>query len=713
MKPDPKKTEAIANWPPPRDVHELRSFLGMANTLLRFTPMFADHAASLTDLLKGSPAKNAPLHWTDQNRRDFGRLKKILISAPNVLLIPDPDREIILHTDWSKKAIGGWVGQEVDGEIRPIAYESRKLRSAERNYSPYDGELLALVHCLRIFRPYVHGQKVTVATDQKALSWLLDQKTMNSRQYRWLRDIQSICPTLRWIKGSENTVADALSRRPQDQDFGVQVNVLDDFPRPDEFYEDVKEQTARDPNLQSIISSIKGEKRPSRYSFNDGLLWFENSRLVLPESLRLPVLHDHHDSPTAAHPSRVITYDLIARHYHWPRMEKDVRKYVASCEACQRNKDSTQRPAGLLQPLPIPDRPWSSVSMDFITHLPKTTDGFDALTVFVDRLTKMVHLCPGRITDDAPTVVKQFLDTIFRAHGLPTQIISDRDARFTSRFWQSLMGLLRIDLGMSTAFHPQTDGQTERMNRTIEQVLRIYVDYKQDNWVDYLSLVEFALNNHRSSSTGQSPFFLNSGLHPLLPRYHGQTATNPAALTARETLDANLTLAKDLIRLAQDRQREHANQRRRELEFLPDDMVLLDSEHITLDNQQGRPSQKLAQRFIGPFRVLERIGAVAYRLELPATMRIHSTFHVSRLKAYVDPVSFSPARPHDYRPPPIQVDGADEYEIECLVDKRIRRGRTQYLAHWLGYPSSDDTWMDIRDLQHARDLITDYDTAHP
>src|SRR5215469_16943190 len=145
--------------------------------------------------------------------------------------------------------------------------------------------------------------------------------------------------------------------------------------------------------------------------------------------------------------------------------------------------------------------------MDFITRLPRTPSGFDAITVFVDRLTKMIHLCPGKTTDSAPDVAHQFLSTVFKLHGLPSQIISDRDSRFTGHFWKALMSLLKVQLGMSTAFHPQTDGQTERANRTIEQILRIYIDYRQKDWDQLLPLVEFSMNNYRSSSTGASPFF--------------------------------------------------------------------------------------------------------------------------------------------------------------------------------------------------------------
>ena len=206
---DPARLQAIETWPVPKDTTELRSFLGMANTLIRFTPNFAAHAASLTDLLRGAPAKKEPLRWTAEHQNAFDTLKNTLAS-PKTLFLPINDFPITLHTDWSLLAIGGWISQEVDGVERPISFESRKLRAAERNYSPYDGELLALIHCLRIFRPYLHGRKVIVKSDQKALKWLLTQKVLNKCQHRWLDLLLDLDLELQWIPESENQVADAL-----------------------------------------------------------------------------------------------------------------------------------------------------------------------------------------------------------------------------------------------------------------------------------------------------------------------------------------------------------------------------------------------------------------------------------------------------------------------------------------------------------------------
>jgi len=251
---DPKRIAAVQSWPPPRDVSELRGFLGLANTLLRFTPMFATHAAPLTDLLKGSPGKKDLLNWQPLHQTAFEALKATL-SSPETLHMPDPSLPIILHSDWSLNAIGGWIGQEIDGTLRPIAYESRKLRPAERNYAPYEGELLAMVHCMQTFRPYLVGRKVIVRTDQKAIKWLLEQKQLSQRQYRWLAEISPDNMTIEWISGSQNVIADLLSRRQHTAEEGVQVNVIEEIP--DNFIQQVRELTPLDPDLTPLIAALE------------------------------------------------------------------------------------------------------------------------------------------------------------------------------------------------------------------------------------------------------------------------------------------------------------------------------------------------------------------------------------------------------------------------------------------------------------------------
>jgi len=526
---------------------------------------------------------------------------------------------------------------------------------------------------------------------------------------------------LDWIPGSRNNVADALSRRRHDSSIGIQVNTLNTLEPSVDFIAEVKRELLADPSLKEIVHLLTpGVSIPpsqitkiQRYSLRDGLLWFEDSRLVVPTPLRLKILHEHHDNPIAGHPGWNMMYASLARHYFWPRMSKDVCKYVQSCDLCQRMKDGNLPPYGLLQPLQIPEQPWSSISMDFISQLPRTSRGHDSITVFVDRLTKMIHLVPGKTSDDAPTVARQYLNNIFRLHGLSSEIVSDRGSVFTSRFWTAFMKLLDVRMATSTAFHPQTDGQTERVNRTVEQMLRFWVNYKQNNWDDLLPLVEFAVNNQKHSSTSFSPFYLNYGQHPITPSNAVLSSLIPSAKLTHDELRSTLTLAKDLLRSAQDRMASLANSKRTDLTFNVGDRVLLSTANITVANQANRPSHKLAPRWTGPFSILERVGPVAYRLDLPHTLPIHPVIHVSRLRPYSDPLSFNPSRDVPPRPPPDIVAEQPEWEVEAILDKRLHRRKTQYLVKWLGYPESESTWEPEQYLQNALDLIGEFEAQQP
>ena len=228
-------------------------------------------------------------------------------------------------------------------------------------------------------------------------------------------------------------------------------------------------------------------------------------------------MNECHDNKLAGHVGKDKTIELVSRNFYWPKMHDEIMKYVSTCLLCQSNKPSNQSPSGLLQPLPIPSRPWQIISMDFITQLPKTNKGNDAITVIVCKLSKMVHFIPCKTTITAPQTANIVFEYVVRHHGIPSIIISDRDARFTSMFWKSLWKLLGTKLNMSTAYHPQTDGQTERTNRTLEEMLRAYVNYQQSDWDDYLISAEIAFNNSFQLSTGYSPYYLNHGFHPSFP----------------------------------------------------------------------------------------------------------------------------------------------------------------------------------------------------
>lgn len=318
----------------------------------------------------------------------------------------------------------------------------------------------------------------------------------------------------------------------------------------------------------------------------------------------------------------------------------------------------------------------------------------DAITVFVDKLTKQARFCAGHTNDTARDVAITFFNKIFQLHGLPRVIVSDRDAKFTSHFWKTLHATLGTTLAMSTAFHPQTDGQTEQANRTLEEMLRAFVNHRPDNWDQFLPALEFAFNNTKNSSTGFTPFFLNSGSDPL----------TSASLLAPPKLDfpsvdefleqqsKALTLAQHTIFNAQLHQERHANKHRRDVAHNVGDRVFLDLRNISLANQKGRPAPKLQPQYTGPFEVVEKVSPVAFRLKLPDTMKIHPVFHASLLKpAHGSHPEFPDRNPP--QPPLVIVDGVEEFEVEKVLAHEKRRRRNFYLVKWRGYSNDDNMWI--------------------
>jgi hypothetical protein len=407
------------------------------------------------------------------------------------------------------------------------------------------------------------------------------------------------------------------------------------------------------------------------------------------------------------------TIERITRQFYWPRMHEEIRRYVHSCLACQSNKPSSQLPMGLLQPLPIPDYPWQWVTMDLITGLPRTAAGHDAIVVFVDKLTKLVHYAPTTTSVDAPMLARIMFETVVRHHGVPQFIVSDRDPRFTSHFWTALWRCFGTKLQMSTAFHPQTDGQTERENRTLEESLRAYVSRSQLDWDQHLLAIEIAHNNSLHASTGFTPFYLSSGYLFPLPIDHAFSAAkesnHPTSATRIEQLHKDLDAAKQNIQHAQQRQSSYANIRRRAVRLSVGDRVLLSTQNLQL--AVAEQTRKLMPKYVGPFIIKRVVNDVSYELELPPQMSVHPVFHISLLKPYQDGSVEFPDRelqlPH--RPPPdIMPDGEAEFEVEEVLASRLFRGKVQYYVKWVGYPDTENQWVPVKDMEGCKQLINDF-----
>jgi hypothetical protein len=410
-----------------------------------------------------------------------------------------------------------------------------------------------------------------------------------------------------------------------------------------------------------------------------------------------------HDAPWAAHLGRDKTTSLISNMYYWPNISQHVADHIRSCLQCQRNKPSNRKPAGLMVPTQIPERRWSSISVDLITHLPRTLRGHDAIIVFVDRLSKRVHYVSTVTKVSAMDFALIFVNTIFANHGLPMEIISDRDPRFTSTFWEHVTAMLGIQRCMSTAFHPRSDGQTERANRTLEESLRSYVSGDQADWDVHLPLVEFAVNSSYHAAIGTTPFLMEYGQTPLPPNAIALQKANPAARKFVGNWEKYVKLAKEKIRIAQERAKSYFDRRVQAVSFAVGDEVLLSTKNLKLKGHKlGERTKKLMPRFIGPYRIIERIGLVAYKLKLPDLVQIHPVFHVSLLKAY--------KKTGGYQPPLPMVDiigGEVHFEIEALIADRMLGKNQQFRARWKNEDAGGDTW------EFEEDLIEDAPDSAP
>ncbi len=323
----------------------------------------------------------------------------------------------------------------------------------------------------------------------------------------------------------------------------------------------------------------------------------------------------------------------------------------------------------------------------------------------MDRFTKMARYIPVNATIDAPELAEVFMNTVFKDYGTPVGITSDRGPQFTSSFWGSFMFYLQVRRRLSTAFRPQTDGQTERQNQTLEHYLRCYCDYAQGDWASKLALAEFSYNNSVHESTGHSPFYLLYGYQPTIdvattdswPTDHSATKRVEALQRERLELEA-------ILRRATEAHKKHYDRKHTPMRFRVGDQVMLAAKNI----RQLRPNRKLADKFLGPFRVKEIIGShgQSYRLTLPEGYRIHNVFHVSLLEPYYPRSATVPAEA-------VQTDDHEEWEVQSIQTHKDTKGGRRYLVRWKGYSPSEDTWEPAENLANASNVIQTYHAGAP
>jgi len=475
-----------------------------------------------------------------------------------------------------------------------------------------------------------------------------------------------------------------------------------------EFFQKIKDNYCKDRKLKKIRKMLKEGKQYKHYYIKRGLIYnqgLDNDRLVIPRvnELQLPILKQNHDIPIVGHVGVHKTYDNIYKNFYWMGLEETVKKYIRGCETCQMNKSSKQKPSGLAKSLPIPTRPFEVVTIDFIVKLPLTADGYDTIFVVVDKLSKYCHFIPCKEAIDAEGVANLFFDNIFINHGMPSCIVSDRDRRFESEFWRTLHKLMGTELAMSTAYHPQTNGQTEERNQVLEQMLRIMVSHDQTDWKEKLTYCQFACNNMKTA-TGRTAFKVATGYDPITPSSLRDINTDthvPAINDMMNERRITIQEAIEAIKQAQATQEEMYNKGRKMRTFRVGEKVWLDTKNLRWVKKMGRSTDKLAERKAGPYKITRVISDTAYTIQLPPSWKVHPTFHISLLTPYIDPNKEFPGRQKEPTPPVELAPEGDRYVVEKIVQhKPVKKGskRKQYLVKWEGYNTSENTWVMEEDI---------------
>jgi RNase H-like domain found in reverse transcriptase/Integrase zinc binding domain/Integrase core domain len=621
---------------------------------------FSTIASPLTEVTK----KNITFIWGPAQDEAFRKLKEKLTQAP-LLALPDFTRTFEVECDASGIGIGGVLMQEG----KPIAYFSEKLSGAELNYPTYDKELYALVRVLKTWQHYLWPKEFVIHSDHEALKYLKGQQKLNKRHARWMEFIETFPYVIKYKQGKENVVADALSRRY------ILISTLDAKLLGFAYIRDLY---ARDADFSDIYGDCISKGSFDKFYIYDGYL-FRIDKLCIPHSsLRRLLVHEAHSGGLMGHFGITKTLNMLQEHFYWPHMQKDVEKFCASCVDCMSAK-SRLNPHGLYTPLPIPSAPWEDISMDFIVGLPRTKRGRDSIFVVVDRFSKMAHFIACHKTDDASHVANLFFDNVVKLHGVPRTIVSDRDTKFLSYFWKTLWCKLGTKLLFSTSCHPQTDGQTEVVNRTLTTLLRAIVKSNIKRWEECLPHVEFAYNRTTHSATKMTPFEVVYGKNPLTP-----LDLTPLPMKEKEHFDGRkrAEFVKQLherTRLQLERRTEQyvqqANKGRKKVTFKPGDLVWV---HWRKERFPERRKSKLDPRGDGPFRVLEKVNDNAYKLDLPGEYGVSATFNVQDLVPFDAGLEDSRTNPLQEGEDDVMVDLSNPKEFE-LPQGPMTRSRSRRL----------------------------------
>ena len=721
VKMNPKKVQAVRDWKTPKTVKDVQSFLGLANFYRKFIRNYSRITTPLTEITK----KDVKFKWAKDCQDAFDTLKQMFLEDP-VLEMYDPTRKTRVETDASDYALGAVLSQQCpDGKWRPVFYHSRKFSKEERNYDVHDKELLGVVDAFEQWEVYLLGlpDTIEVFTDHMNLTSFMTTKKLNRRQVRYAEMLAQFDFKITHRAGTLNGAADALSRRSDLKE--------DDHEEPhDAVFKKMPDGTLRynQPELIRVIKVAaqvetlqqQWQQKAASWQFepNDSgsgeLLqddkeyrdMISKDRTYVPPHMRSSLIQELHEPPEYGHAGIEEMVRRLAKVFAIPRLRAKVQEVLGNCLACHQNKPKRHKPYGLLQPLQPPTRPWTSVTMDFIVKLPRSPEPgsarfCDTILVIVDRLTKAAKFVPTEETITAEECAYEVTKALVSEHGMPEEFITDRDKLFTSKYWTTFLAELGVKKKLSTSFHPETDGQTERTNQSLEEYLRFYVNKQQDNWVECLPMAQLAYNSRKSATTKYSPYYANYGYEPVAHRdpKDVESISTGAEDKARLMRELHEELSKNIAQKNLTTSKAANKQRIEGPTFKKGDKVFLSRQNL----KTKRPSRKLDNLRLGPFEILEELGPVNYKLQLPSGMRIHPVFH----KKLLEPAPQEAELLQD-----VELED-DEYVVEEVKDLRKIKGQWKYLVKWEGWPESHNTWEPEGNLTNCKSLVREYHRKHP
>ena len=697
---------------PPFDTpKKVRSFLG----LIMWYKSFIPHVSTIAAPLFPMTSAKKKIVWTEEATHAVNALKDAVLSAPTLIRF-DRSLPIRITTDASSVGIGAVLEQLADNQWKPVSFWSRKLKDAETRYSATDIEWLAIVDAVTlIWRHFLEDVPFIVRSDHKALERKLHKSAhdppISNRQARWIERLMPFALTFEYIAGSENTVADALSRYPYTASLNT-VTVMHSklagiLPRikiaaeADDLYQRIKQQC------------LNGET--TRFRYEDDILVMGEANVFIPndDHLRTILLAEAHDTIFGGHFGIEKTKEKLKRYWYWPGLHKDVEEYIGTCTVCQKTKHSTERPAGKLMPIKS-EYPWQTITMDFVGKFaPGRLTGNNMCLVIIDKFSKYTILETVPENIDAEKTADILLKRMISQFGIPEIIISDRGPQFTSNLWQRICEYLGCKSALASSHHPQTDGQSERSIQTFLRLIRAFASEQESKWEELLPMLQYSVNDAYCESISSTPFRVLFGSDPVSPMRlisnQIQNETDPRQpFTPTEWEEKTTEQLNEVWEFIRNHQREIAqrmkqryDKNRKDLKLEPGDLVLLStkSHHILLGHRKHQ------ERFVGPYIVSKKINDNAYQLAgLPSA--VPRTQNIRYLRLFKPSPQKFQTRPTPSVNVPDIVDGEVHWEVEEILDSKITGSGIWYSIKWAN--TSQQQWLRLESLDGCLMLLREY-----